>query len=239
MLTLSEYLYARERKADPAIVGGVPAGAGWLDFTTSLLASVNTHALAPDEHADLRERLLALSASLSGAPDLSQPASSFDETMREFRERFEKSLRSQSQDMYKMLTMLNEALLLLASGSERTVGVLKQLEVSLDRASTIQEIATLKSKLTEVVHFLREESKREREESHASLSSMDEQLREVRESAGWLRFDLPGREEAVAALRSLTAAGSGSRHFAAVFVLDRLRMIAARYGEEAARDLVQ
>ncbi|MGH7488904.1 MAG: hypothetical protein ACREMY_25375, partial [bacterium] len=133
-----------------------------------------------------------------------------------------------------MLTMLNEALLLLASGSERTVGRLKRLEVSLDRAGTIQEITTLKSKLAEVVIFLREESERERVESIASLSSMDEQLREVRESAAWLRLDLPGREEAVAALQS-PAEGVA----AAVFVLDRLRLIATRYGEEAARDLVQ
>jgi GGDEF domain-containing protein len=234
MLTLGEYLNARRRNAPPAAEPAPGPDPAWLEFASSLVHSINSHALAPDEHSDLRQRLLALSSSLSGAANLSQPANSFDETMREFQERFEKSARSQSQDMYKMLTMLNEALLLLASGSERTVGVLKQLEHSLDRASTIQEMTTLKSKLGEVVVFLREESKREREESVASLCAMDEQLREVRESATWLRLDLPGREEAAAALEN-----PGESVAAAVFVLDRLRLIATRYGEEAAGDLVQ
>lgn len=249
MLTLSEYLYARGRKAQstepaPAVPPEPDPETVSLEFAASLIAGVSRHVMAPPEHADLREKLSQASGALPKTRNQRESGAVFDAALREFQTRAEKTSKGQQQDMYKMLTMLNEALMLLASGSERTVSILKQLEVSLERAATIQDVTTLRSKLSEVVRFLREESRKEREQSEASVTSMDQQLREVRESITWLRLDLPGREEALAALQAVaaenvTAAGDGRNPLAAVFVLDRLRAITARYGEDTVRDLVQ
>ncbi|HLJ16728.1 MAG TPA: hypothetical protein VKV15_19690 [Bryobacteraceae bacterium] len=239
MVTLNEYLYGRWRKGDPSDPPQ-PATA-WPDFAASVVTSVAGHVLEGDSHADLRQELEALKEALRCNPnpiDLSQSANGFDGFMREFRTRFDKACRSQGHDMYKMLAMLNEALLLLASGSERTVGRLKQLEVSLERTATIHDITTLKSKLAEIVQFVREESRRERQESQAAVSTLDDEIRVARETITWLKLDLPDRDEAMAAMQTLSATG-GRNPFAAVFVLDRLPAIAERYGDEATGDLVQ
>jgi hypothetical protein len=131
---------------------------------------------------------------------------------------------------------MNEALLMLASGSERTVGALKQMESTLEHAVTLKDIWSLRSRVTEVIKLVSQETVRQHEESARAISNLHEQITAAKVAFQPASAEFQDREHAVGAIES--AAGTDSPAFAGVFVLQRIRAIVMRYGRETATELL-
>ena len=216
----------------------------WRDLLLRLTDSVERYVLGAGADADLRDNLRPVRTAFESAPasvDLVDAAEQFSAVLKNSRERADQVARAQSHDLYRILTTLNEALLLLAAGSTRTVSRLKQLEVSLERATSLNDMAALKSKLSEILTLVREDAHKERVELQRDRDKVERQIQQVRRGPVWLRPELPGREEAISRMERLSASADppGSvQHAVAVFVLGRIREIVGRYGDSAADNLV-
>ncbi len=212
----------------------------WVNLIFKMTHSVEQHILDSPTEVDLRDRLRAFRTTFeaaAGEDDLRRAADEFAALVTIYRERVSQTARAQSQDLYRILATLNEALLLLAAGSTRTVGRLKQLEVSLERATSLNDMAALKSKLADILVLVREDVQEERSESQRERNAVEQQVRQLRSGAPWLRLDVPGRNEAIAMIERLSQS-ERPPFFVVVFVLHRIREIVRRYGDAAARDLV-
>jgi hypothetical protein len=241
MVTLRKYLYgpwqanAPQEELTPR---------SWRDLLLRITNSAEQHVLGADTDADLRDNLKSVRTTFDSAPaevDLKRAAEEFAAVLKNFRERADQTARAQSHDLYRILTTLNEALLLLAAGSTRTVSRLKQLEVSLERVTTLNDIAALRSGLTEILTLVREDARRERVDLQRDLTKIERQIKDVRSGPVWLRSELPGREEAISRMERLSESSDPAGpvpHAAAVFVLGRIREIVRRYGDSAADNLV-
>jgi hypothetical protein len=244
MVTLRKYLYGPWRESTSA--AELPSR--WRDLALHVTGAIEQYLLAAPPDADLRVRFQSVKASFESLPadaDLLPAAEQFSAVLRTFRERADQTARAQSHDLYRILTTLNEALLLLAAGSTRTVGRLKQLEVSLERATTLNDIAALKSQLSEILTFVREDARKEAAESLRDRAQIAQQIHQVRGGSLWLRAELPGRKEAIAQMGRLSQQLSGSSVSpesvpcaVVVFVLGRIREIVKRYGDSAADELI-
>jgi hypothetical protein len=236
MVTLHKYLYGPWKPNTEAQDSALQA---WVELVLRITDGVDEHVLHGAAEVDLREGLKSIRAacqSAARAGDLIRAADEFSALVKSYRARVEQTARSQSQDLHRILTTLNEALLLLAAGSTRTVGRLKQLETSLERATNLNDMAALKSKLAEILTSIREEVRQERAESQLERGGIERQIKQIRRSAAWLRAELPGREEAAAMIDRVSV--ESHPYCLVVFVLGRIREIIARYGETAANDLV-
>jgi hypothetical protein len=242
MVTLKKYLYAPWQASAPGEGSNHQA---WVSLVLEMMGAVEQQVLNAPSDRDLREALKAVRGTFeqgSEEDELFRAADDFSTLLKRYRERVTHAARAQSNDIYRILAMVNEALLLLAAGSTRTVGRLKQLEHSLERATSLNDIAALKSKLSEILTAVRDDVRREREESRQERETMDQQMQHLRQEARCLTSDLPGREEATAMVEQILQSADpqgGSEFCFVVFVLGRLREIVRRYGDSAANDLVR
>jgi hypothetical protein len=233
MVTLKRYLdgigkserAAASRPAQP-----------WPAFTTSLVDSVSRNVLVGEPYGDIREDLRVLSENLSHSSEPPSSSADFDRNFEEFHRRSEDASESQCRDMRRMLGTMNEALLMLASGSERTVGALKQMESTLEHAVTLKDIWSLRSRVTEVIKLVSQETVRQHEESARAISNLHEKITAAKVVFQPASAEFQDREHAVGAIES--AAGTDSPAFAGVFVLQRIRAIVMRYGRETATELL-
>jgi hypothetical protein len=241
MVTLREYLYGPWQESTRGDKLGLSA---WVNLILSISESIEQHVLDASRDVDLRDRLRALKvvfASANGQDELWQAAGEFSALIRICQDRVAQTARAHRQDVYRILMTLSEALLLLAAGSTRTVGRLKQLEVSLERATSLNDMASLKSTLADLLALVREEARQERTASQRERNALEQQVKQIRTETAWLRSDLPGREEAVTMLERLSQSTSPPefpQFCVVVFVLGRLKEIIRRYGDSSANDLV-
>jgi hypothetical protein len=241
MVTLRKYLYGPWRANAAGEQTNLQA---WVNLVLRMADSVEEYVLGAAADGDLREKLRSVRTILQsseGEGATEQAADEFSVLVRSYRDRAAQTARAQSHDLYRILTTLNEALLLLAAGSTRTVGRLKQLETALERATSLNDMAALKSKLAGILTLVREEALQEHAESQRERSAIEQQIKQIRRGATWLRSDLPGRDEAIAAIGRLSQElppPGEDQFFLVIFVLARLQEIVRRYGESAASDLV-
>jgi hypothetical protein len=233
MVTLKRYLEGMGKSERAA--ASHPAQP-WPAFTTALVDSVSRHVLAGEPYGDIREDLRLLSENLaqSGEPPLSSAA--FDRSFEEFQRRSEDASQAQCRDMRRMLASMNEALLMLAAGSDRTVGALRQMESTLEHAATLNDIWSLKSRVTEVIRLVSQETVRQREESARAISDLHEQIAAAKVAFQPASGEFQDREHAAAAIAN--AASADSPALAGIFVLQRIRAISVRYGKETATELL-
>jgi hypothetical protein len=109
----------------------------------------------------------------------------------------------QAADMQSILTMLNDALLGFATGSERSIERLHRVQASLTRASRLDDIVSLKAMLAETIRLIREETQREQQESAEAVTRMQDKFVWVREAVLRHAPGLPGREAAMEAVDAL------------------------------------
>lgn len=235
MITLKRYLDSvtkSHRAAEPS--GSAPQ---WPQFTAALVDCVSRHVLYGEPYNDIREDLRLLNERIREAGQPPAGAAEFERSFEEFRRRTDESARNQFREMHRMLATMNEALLSLAAGSDRTVGALKQMETTLEHAAKLNDISSLKLKVNEVVAAISREAVREREESTRAISDLQKHIVAARNTFSAVAGEFADREHALAAFTESLSPGKPPA-LAGVFVLQRLRAIVARYGKDAATELL-
>ena len=245
MVTLKPYLEAMRKKSERADAAPVPppappsppspVAAPWPEFATALVDSVTRHVLDGEPYRDIRDDLRLLSESIRSADQPPSSSEAFDRSVQEFRRRCDDASHAQCSDMRRMLSSMNEALIMLAAGSDRSLDALRQMEMTLELAATLNDISSLKSKVNDVIRLVSQETVRVRDESPRAISEMNKHIAAARDAFHVAPPEYPDRERAVATMTE----GSSERPGAvAVFVLQRLHAIVMRYGKDAARALV-
>jgi hypothetical protein len=234
MVSLKPYLEAMSKKQECADAAALPGP--WPEFATALVDSVSRYVLDGDPYRDIRDDLRLLSNDLRVADQPPASSDTFDRTVQEFRRRCEDASQAQCSDMRRMLASMNEALIILASGSDRSLDALRQMEMTLEHTATLNDISSLKSKVNDVIRLVSQETVRQREESPRAIAGMNSVITAARTTFHAAPAEYPDRERAVTAMADTLKESAGS--MVAAFVLQRLPAITVRYGKDTARELV-
>ena len=234
MVTLKPYLEAMRKKQECPAAAAIPGP--WPEFATALVDSVSRYVLDGDSYRDIRDDLRLLSESLRAAGQPPSSSEAFDRSVQEFRRRCEDASQAQCSDLRRMLASMNEALIILASGSDRSLDALRQMEMTLEHAATLNDISSLKSKVNDVIRLVSQETVRQRDEYPLAIAEMNNTITAARTAFHAAQAEYPDRERAVTAMTNTVKEAAGS--MVAAFVLQRLPAITVRYGKDTARELV-
>lgn len=240
-LSLEKYLYAAQKSSGAALAEVEPA-LGYFDLSRKILTSVGSSFFIGEALADLSQELDTLREGLraeSGGETLASAAKHFSGLLHSFRERLRQADQERAEDFRKVLAILNEAFANLDTGGDRSDIRLRKLESSLQDATRIDDLRSLKTHLSQTLLFVRKEAEREREERKEALQALGNQISEVHKSAARFRVGLAGRDEALNELAtSLKQNESGTNLYVALFVADAVPALRARHGNEIADGLL-
>jgi GGDEF domain-containing protein len=152
---------------------------------------------------------------------------------------------AKAMELQAIVGMLTKAMSQIAAGSENSVSRLQALQKEIEHAVMIEDVRTLRTRLSDCLQSISGEVTRQRDESSRTISDLKEGMRrgqhanpddaveEVEAPAGCDPVTgLPQRRDAEAAI----AAGCTDRShvYAGLFVMDRIRSIQSRFGQTLA-----
>lgn len=215
-----------------------------------LLEAIRLHAVVGDQadYDKFQRDIAALETSLAekfSPSEVLVVAGAAAKTLEDYNQRTTRFIRMQSAELQAMLAMLTDTVAAISAGSERSVTRLQTIERQLERACVLEDIRTLKAHLSECLQSLREEARRQREEMARTITELKNEIKRAQQRRAPAapapsftpRAGEMGRQEAEQALAR--ALEEGSHVFAAIFVVDRIELINARFGMNAGEQLVQ
>jgi hypothetical protein len=234
LISLEKFLYGPRVSESPA--------SPYYEMVRGILDSVGQCILEGDAVSDLREQLGALRSGLepsANSPGSTQAAFEFDSLMGAFRERLKLAERERGEELRKVLTFLNEALVHLRANGKRSDSRLKALEISLLQAASTNDLRTLKTHLSQMLAFVRTEAASEGRQSETAVDRMTSQIQEVRQTAGRFGASPKGRTEAMNLLKHVfQGPAPGKRFYGGLYAVDSARVMRARYGHETVQCLL-
>ncbi len=154
-------------------------------------------------------------------------------------------LGARSSELQGMVGMLTAAMSNISAASQTSVARLQDLQRQIEQTVVLNDVRSLKQRLSECLESMRVETERQRVESAKVVSDLKQGLRDVQTPAqsnatapaeAVAESDpltgLPLRAEAEQAIQQ--AGAPGAHAFVALFVLSRLQAITTRYGSELA-----
>jgi GGDEF domain-containing protein len=214
-----------------------------------LLQGIALHAVEGDR--DDRDKFRAdmenMSAGLERDPSpaaLLMTTGSALKALEDYNQRTSRFVRLQGAELQNMIAMLTRTVSALGAGSERSLINLKEIEVQIEKASVIEDVRMLKVRMEQCLQSIREESQRQKEDSRSTLEGISEEISKSRErllaaaiSATDPVTGLPTRVDAEIAFEK--AAHRPGPAYAAVFVVDRISVINARFGYAVGDKILQ
>jgi hypothetical protein len=213
-----------------------------LSLCSGLCDSINERVLTGERCEELRAQFADVRSLLR--PDLSSDQateiqSSTSQILASYQVAVQQAATNTAVEMQHILAMLNQGLMVLAGGSERSISRLQQIQQSLERTSMLRDIIALKSSLVEAVRFVQQESTREQETSARELAAFEADVRKARSFMGYAFKGLPGRPEAIRAItEELKAVPPKQALYAVAFLFDRLDAVVERYGDPVGDELM-
>jgi GGDEF domain-containing protein len=222
---------------------GKPAAADYIRNLQTLLAGISRYTIdgREDELAAFRETLLRLSAEIreqSLTADIETRVATSLEHLRAYNERFSTLNTGKINELKSVMRTMTETITFLSESRTRSVHQLQFVEREMEQAVQLDDIRLLRAKLTSCLDVVREETVRLQTESKAPQEYVGAKVAqpkvEVESAARFGSMDqvtgLPSRRSAE---QAISAAVSGSPDFVlALFVVNRLPGINARYGRE-------
>jgi hypothetical protein len=147
------------------------------------------------------------------------------EAFEEFRRAKQVVAHQQTEEVQKILGMLQQTIEVLSRGTDRSMTRLRRIESQIRSASQISEIVALRERLRSCVDQIRDEAAAEQRDFAKTRSGLERDLLLAQESAALARGGIPGRSQAEQ--RIAEAAGVAPL---VLVLLDRLPPIKARYG---------
>ncbi|MGH9658970.1 MAG: diguanylate cyclase domain-containing protein [Bryobacteraceae bacterium] len=240
MISIKKYLLKAQEPAVPPAL---------LRMCQLLLEGIGIHAVEGDEEdyrrfqTDLRQ----LEQSMSHTPshdDLFLAAGAAIKAMEDYNRSTTRFVRIRSNELQKMVGMLSQTIVSVATCGERSLSRLQDIEKQIERAAAVEDIQALKLKLSACLESVREEVVEQRKESNAFVEGLTKELVQVKErTQPRLSMEIdrltgfptrPKAEEEIAA-----ACGEGNSSFLAVFAVNRLGPVNARFGFAVGDQIIQ
>jgi hypothetical protein len=139
----------------------------------------------------------------------------------------------------QVVGVLNDALMALSGGSQRSLSRLHRIQESLQRTSLIRDTDGLRASLADAVKLIREETAREQEHAARDLAAFESEVIKVRRQivSNPVRR-LPEREEGIRACADgLLTLKPGSSLYAIAFRFANINAMIQRYGPEPVNEL--
>jgi GGDEF domain-containing protein len=203
-----------------------------------LLQAIRLHAVEVDP-SDLErfqaemQQLEARLDSARGGADILVTAGAAIKALEAYNRRVGRTMRAQLLELRQMVSTLTEGVEKLAAGHERSITNLRDIGKQVERASTIEDIRLLRAKLADCVSELEREVSRQKEESAQVITRLKTEINRVSSQIKPenLLDPVTGLPFRAAAERALEAAcAEGAHVHVAVFVVDRLALVNARFG---------
>lgn len=240
LITLKRYLWAADQELAESL----------LRMARLLLEAIRLHAVVGDQ-ADYEKFQKDIAKLEDGLSDRLTPAEvlvvagAAAKTLEDYNQRTNRFIRVQNAELQAMLSMLTETVASLSAGSERSVARLQAIEKQLERASVIEDIRSLKAKLSECLHSLREEAQRQREEIARTITELKNEIKKAQQRQVKVVPAAPKPAPQASALSRAQAEQAlaqalqqGSHTFVAIFVVERVELINARFGPNVGEQLV-
>ncbi len=240
-LSLEKYLYGNGKSPGVSPVLQAQAN-GYYDLACDLLVSISRTMVSGEPLSDIGRELDRLRESLKPNEDretLRALAQSFQELLQSFKARLQKADQERADDFRKILSILNEAFASLDSGGERSGVRMKQLERSLQDASKMEDLRSLKVHLSNVLQFVRQESEDESQKTRSALEALGAQLEVAHQAAvKYAGGKLASREHGLAYLAGEIDQENENVLYAGLFVADALRAVRLRHGNQVSEGLL-
>lgn len=158
--------------------------------------------------------------------------------LRAHREAARQHALRQTVELQHIVARLNQALIGLAGGRDRSVSRLRQIQDSLRKSSLLEDLTALKSALSDTVEFVQQEAAREQAEAAAELSGVQAEVSRAQEALQRAGVELAGRAEALAYVAEFfRVSGPDARLHLVAYRFDRLQTVAERYGPRVVDDI--
>jgi len=158
--------------------------------------------------------------------------------METYNRRITRTIGQRSDNFQTIFRMLREGLVKIAGENTESVQSLCRIGAELERSIGFEDLQALKLHLGQCLSGLREEIEREKSASRTLIEKLQGMIENVREPGARLpqpRMDTatgtPFHAECLAAIQE--AIGKGTRHYAAVMVVNRVQSINTRFGRDA------
>lgn len=214
-----------------------------------LLQGIALHAVEGDrqDHEKFRNDMQAMIDGLEHDPSPAvflMTTGSALKTLEDYNQRTTRFIRLQGSELHNMIAMLTKTLTSLGAGSERSVSRLKEIETQLEKARMIEDVRMLKVRMEDCLNGIREEAERQKADSTGTLQDITAGIIRSRERLRTAAIALPdpvtGLPTRVDAEIVLERTASGSKSgYAAVFVVDRVGTINARFGYAVGDKILQ
>jgi GGDEF domain-containing protein len=217
----------------------------FLRVCTLLLEGIAKSALAYDreEYAEFRQTLQNLAETLNTTQDpdeLLTVSGAACQALECYNRGAQRMQAAQTVELRCMIEMLSQTLVSLAQASGQSVHTLQSIRNQVESARQLDDIRILRARLGDSLKAISDEAKRQREQGVMILR----RAREAAECATGREDDatdhvsgLPIAEKAEN--RIAARMGADSRHYAAVFVVDRVKSVNLRYGRTAGDQVLQ
>lgn len=246
MISIKKYLLAGGGSRQPGVADEPrldPACAEVLfNLLTGLFERINEQVLAGDRCEDLRAQLATVKSllKLDLAPEeASEIEDATTRILGSYQATAQQTATNTAVEMQHILGMLNQALMVLAGGSERSISRLQQIQDSLKRTSMLQDIIALKSSLADTVKFVQQESAREQQTAAKEFAAFETDVRKARNSIGNTFKGLPARPDGLRAItEGVKSVPPNQALYVVAFLFDRLESTVQRYGAAVAEELI-
>ncbi len=211
------------------------------------MATVVRHILAtiadtfPTQETQLRLSAERLRDSLNATID-PQTSASLVQTITETFDKAWESKRTLSEvlarnELLRILATLNEAMTMAMSGSDRAISRLEHVKENLDRTAKVKDLQAIRGEIHALTRMVEQEAEKEKAEKDRAVSELGPQYAVIRSVADQYATAVNSRP---AALQDYEArAASGRRHFCLILVLERMRLVTARYGPAIVEEIIE
>lgn len=239
MISIRRYL--REPGNPAAVAEPAPGSAVLSELCASILDHIGVYLLT-GEYIGWRSRIdeprNRLNAELqeTEAAEIGQAVKS---VLTDYNRAAQEAVQNTAIEMQQMVGVLSHALTVISGDSDRAVSRLRRIQETIQRTSSIQDVALLRASLRDIVQLIGEESSKERQFRTREREGLETQVVRFRELlAGNPNRRLPDRAEAIRGIRDLAmSAAPGKKVWVVAFALEQLGGMIQRYGVEAVDDL--
>ncbi len=233
MISIKKFLSADDRKAQEATEASER-------MTHLLLQAIGLHAVEgdKDDYNTFRVTIADLETNLANEPSPNNfliTTGAAIKALQDYNRRTSFYIRARSVELQTIVGMLTNAMGQISTASQTSIEQLQDLQRQIGQAVMVEDMRTVKLRLSECLDSMRVESDRQRTEARQVVAGMQDGLRkaqepqpEVENPEADLLTGLPLRREAETAMRS--ACEQQAHAYAALFVLDRIQSINARFG---------
>src|SRR5579884_3272008 len=237
IISLRRYLDRAEAPADP------PASSEpLLKLASGICDGIQQHVLCARDDIELQAEFSRLRERLSPALGVEEAKLLNDEisnVLFRYSTSAQKKSAALTVQVQHILSILNQALLGVANGSQRSMTRLQKIQESLQKTSLMQDMTALKACLSETMQYVREESQIEKQAASKELDDLEREFGKAREFATASQASLPGRPEGVRHIaRQLRGLNPDLALYLLAYRLDRLQALAQRYGASAGEELI-